>query len=157
MSGVFYFPNIWLIQTIRKHIEKTMFTFWPLDLPKLKNMKSSKFILLFLPLSLVFTGCFTIHQPHLASNTINYLPPADWPRVETAVTRDYIFLFGGSNKQGMMNEGLSKLSRDYAGYLPYTLENITIDERRTNVFLIYSRHKMQVAANLRFVYDGYLN
>jgi hypothetical protein len=120
-------------------------------------MKRLKFVLLFLSLSLVFTGCFTIHQPQLASNTINYLPPADWPRVETSVTRDYILVFGGSKKQGMMNEALSKLSKDYAGYLPYTLENITIDERRTHVFFIYSSHKMQVAANLNFIYDGYLN
>jgi hypothetical protein len=116
----------------------------------------STFVFIFF-MALLLPACFTVHQPSLASNSLAYLPPANLPRVEAAASRHYFLAFGGANKEGMMDEALKEISANYAGYLPYTLENISIDQKKTTVFFLYNRHKLQLAANMKFAYNGYLN
>lgn len=120
-------------------------------------MRVLKHLTLILLIAFMFPACLTLHEPNLISNTIEYLPPSNSPRIEATVSRNYFLAFGGANKEGMMEEALKKISIDYAGYLPYTLENITADQAKTSVFLIYTKHKLQLSANMNFKYNGYLN
>ena len=112
--------------------------------------------LLILAILLVASSCFTLYEPSMISHEITPTT-ANEEKVSVQVSRHYLLGFGGSKQDGMMAEALDRLNERYVGFLPYDLINISADERKLVVFLIYSKHTLTLNAQLDFKYNGPLN